>query len=268
MNDIISFFQIDSGEIGIVSERLFEIGGLQITGPMITSSFILILFLVITLFLNLFFIKKEGNPTKVQVFLEITYEGVKDFTARITGDTAIAKKIMPVILAVFLYILFSNTISILLPLVGAIEYDNNPIFVTSTSDLNTTFGISAVVILWTHWMSIKKNNPVRHFLKFFKINSLVNGIKKGPAGLALGVVEFFVGLLDIISEFAKSLSLSLRLFGNMFAGEVLAKLLVGAIAIVFPVFLMLFGIFTGVLQALVFAALSASYFGAALKEEN
>ncbi|MDQ7020939.1 MAG: F0F1 ATP synthase subunit A [Candidatus Dojkabacteria bacterium] len=190
-----------------------------------------------------------------------------DLIAKIVGDKEVGRKIMPAISAVFVYILIDNVLGILIPFLGAVTYDGSSIFVTSTSDLNTTFGIASTVVLWTHYESIKKNNPIKHILKFIKLDSVANGIKKGPGGVGLALIDVFIGILDIVSEFAKSLSLSLRLFANMFAGEVLMTLLLSSLALVLPISLMFMGIFTGTLQALVFAALSASYFGAALKDD-
>jgi len=78
-----------------------------------------------------------------------------------------------------------------------------------------------------------------------------------------------IGLLDIVSEFAKVISLSLRLFGNMYAGDVLAAILLGTLAIAVPAPWLAMNLLVGVLQALVFGALTAAYYSLAVaRAEN
>ncbi len=265
IKDLFSFLRIEAGEISIKSPKLFEAFGIPFTGPMITALTITLLLLVSVVFISPR-IKIKGKPGKLQTALEMIYVWFFDLVEKIARSPKTARQIMPIIMAIFVYIALSNTIA-LLPIIGSITYDGKAIFTTSTKDLNITFGIAATVVLWTHVLSILKYNPINHIFKFIKLNQLVKGIRKGPGGIFMAVIEFFIGLLDVISEFAKSLSLSLRLFGNMFAGEVLTTLLMSAFAIILPAGLIFYGVFGGVLQALVFAALSASYFGASLSDD-
>ena len=83
----------------------------------------------------------------------------------------------------------------------------------------------------------------------------------------LGIIHFFVGLIEVIGEVAKVISLSLRLFGNMFAHEVLMIILLGAFSIGVPALWMGMGILVGVVQAVVFTALITVYYSLLVREE-
>jgi F-type H+-transporting ATPase subunit a len=76
----------------------------------------------------------------------------------------------------------------------------------------------------------------------------------------MAIIDFFIGLLDIVGEATKVISLSLRLFGNMYAGQVLAIIILGFFSIVVPSIWLAMNLFVGVLQAVVFASLVASYY--------
>ena len=103
---------------------------------------------------------------------------------------------------------------------------------------------------------------------FFKFKEIFKGFKEGLGAGAIALVDFFVGLLDIIGEVAKVISLAIRLFANMYAGQILMIILMSAVAYVVPVILYGMGIFVGALQAMVFAILIASYYMLAIKPED
>lgn len=265
MINIGSLLKADVETPTIQPQVVFDIGNINVSSSMLSGillTFLLILFAIVVSP----YIKTNGKPTKIQLVMEIIYLYIFDLVAKISGDGKVARKIMPIIMAIMIFIGFSN-ILLIIPGLSSITFNGNTVFSTNTSDLNSTFGIAVVAVLWTHWLSIRQFNIFGHINKFIKVGTVFNEFKKGPAAGALSIIDFFVGLLDIVSEFAKSLSLSLRLFGNMFAGEILSSLLLQAFAIILPVALLGMSLFTGVLQAIVFGALVSSYFGAALKEE-
>jgi F-type H+-transporting ATPase subunit a len=94
------------------------------------------------------------------------------------------------------------------------------------------------------------------------------GFKKSTSDGFIALVEFFVGLLDIVGEIAKVVSLSLRLFGNMYAGKVLALIIIGAFSYVIPSIWLAMNLFVGILQALVFTVLVATYYMLTIKTEE
>ncbi|MCA9386613.1 F0F1 ATP synthase subunit A [Candidatus Dojkabacteria bacterium] len=267
MNNLLS---VDAGLPSVPSDILFNIGGFPISNSML-SGILLTILLILFCGIVVLKTKSEGTPGKFQIILETLYELFFSFIESVVGNRKVAEKIFPIIGTIFIYIGISNILT-LIPGIDSLTYrvgDNIvPLFRTHTSDINTTFGIAAAMILWTQIYSIKETSILVHLNKYFKVWGVIQGFRKSVGDGFIAIIEFFVGLLDIISEFAKSVSLSLRLFGNMFAGLMLSGIILGALAIIAPIPLILFGFFSGTLQALVFGALTASYFGSAAEIDS
>lgn len=243
---------------------VFEFAGIEWTNTMLGG--VIVLATVILLGLSIFlFTKRYGVPTKLQIIMEMALDAFIDFIMKITGSEKLTQRILPIIGTVFIYIGLSNTITVL-PGVEALEYNGVQMFRIHTSDFSTTFGIATAMVIWTQWFSIKQNNPIKHINKYIRVGSIINGFKKGIGEGLMSFIDFFVGFLDIIGEFAKIISLSARLFGNMFAGLMLNAILLAAIAVIAPAFLILYGLFSGIIQAIVFGALTASYFSMAVED--
>jgi len=100
------------------------------------------------------------------------------------------------------------------------------------------------------------------------LGSIVTKIKKDKMVLLLAPINFFVGILELIGEFAKVASLSFRLFGNVFAGEVLLVAMASIFAYVLPLPFLFLEIFVGVIQALIFAMLLLVYFSIAAQDHS
>ena len=112
-----------------------------------------------------------------------------------------------------------------------------------TSDLNATLALALISLVATHMLSIKKLGVKEYLSRFFSLNPIL----------------LFVGILEIISEFTKIISLSFRLFGNIFAGEVVLGTISKLFAFVFPVPFMFLEIVVGLVQALVFSMLTMAF---------
>lgn len=260
------FFRIKTESFSVQAEVLFTVAGVPVTSTMMSGLLLTITFLVIAILVYPK-LKVNGVPGKVQTFLEMLYSALFDLVEKISGSPKIAKQIMPIILAIVFYVGLSNTF-MTLPVIGSLQYEGKSLFVSNTKDLNSTLGIAITAVLWTHVLSIMKFNPLGHLFKFIKLDVVFNGFRKGIGPGLLSLIDLFIGVLDIISEFAKALSLSLRLFGNMFAGEILAALLMAAFALIIPVPIMFYGMFSGLVQAVIFGALVTSYFGGALADSE
>ena len=178
-----------------------------------------------------------------------------------------AKDLLPLIGTLFLFIGLSNIIG-LIPGLTAIVYNGVPVFRTPTNDFNMTFSIATAMIILTQFASMKRFGFFGHLSKYFKFGHVIRSFKKGFGAGAISIIDFLIGLLDIISEFAKVISLSLRLFGNMYAGEVLAAVLLGVFAIVVPAPWTAMNLLVGFLQAMVFGALTASYYVLAVEPDE
>lgn len=241
---------------------IFTVGNWHIASSTLFSVFITCVFAVLCF---IAYKKYQLRPGKIQTAFEAVYEAMENLIAQITGHKKTAAVIFPVIATVFVYIATANLIG-MIPGLTTITYDGVSIFRSPTSDFNTTFGLALAAVLVLQLVSIRDFGFFGHFNKFFKVKELYQGFRKGPADGFMAIIDFGIGLLDIIGEFAKVVSLSLRLFGNMYAGEVLATLILGAFAFVLPVTWSTMSLLSGIVQAIVFGSLVTSYYMLAAKE--
>ncbi len=200
------------------------------------------------------------------------YGAVADFITSIVGDKERAKKIIPYVGALMTYLIVAN----LLPMVPGVasfyvtgsEGQHIPLFRGATTDFNTTFGLALAVIVIMQFVGMKEQGIGGYLSHFIQIKQVIRGFRKSVGEGMVSIIGFFVGLIEIISEVAKILSLSLRLFGNMFAHEVLTVILLGAFAIAVPAIWMGMGLLVGVVQSIVFVALVTVYYSLVLKKEG
>ena len=145
-------------------------------------------------------------------------------------------------------------------------YTLAPMFRSAATDLNTTIALALISVLMTQFFGVRALGPT-YFGKFLAVGGIKRAFTKKRVGcvgrigaLFMGFIDIFVGALETVSEFSKIISFSFRLFGNIFAGEVL----LGVMAFLIPylVSLPFFGleIFVGVVQALVFMMLTVAFF--------
>jgi F-type H+-transporting ATPase subunit a len=124
-----------------------------------------------------------------------------------------------------------------------------PIFRAATADLNTTIALALVSVFATHYFAIKHLGAKEHIGKFINLKSLGG---------------FVLGLFELVQEFSKIISFSFRLFGNIFAGEVLIIVMTSLLPILLPIPFVAIEIFVGLIQALVFAMLTLVFTSMAL----
>lgn len=234
----------------------------------ITNSFLLILLIIILFALFGYYAVKKFKmiPGSFQNGFEVFYEWMVDQTSQITASERLSKRIFPLIAALFTYIGVANLIG-LIPGLTSFTYNEVPIFRTPTSDFNTTLGLALGCVLLIQLASIRDFGVLGYIGRFVRIKELVQGVRKGAKEGALAFVDFLIGFLDIIAEAAKVISLSFRLFGNMFAGEVLAILILGALAFILPSLWLSLNLLFAVVQAIVFGALVAAYYTLSVKTD-
>jgi F-type H+-transporting ATPase subunit a len=180
-------------------------------------------------------------------------EKLLSFMAGALGSVEKAKTFFPLVASIVLFILFNNWIGVL-PGTGSLEVRGLPLFRSANSDLNTTLALALISVLAIQFYGIRKLGFFKHFSKFFAFN-------KGP-------LQAFVGLLELIGEFAKVLSFSFRLFGNIFAGEVLLLIMMTLVPLLAPFPFILMEFFVGFIQALVFAMLTLIFLKVATESET
>ncbi len=236
--------------------------------PIANSSLFEILIALFFALLGIFFFRKFtlGSTTKFQTLIEMIYEGAVGLIRSITGSDAIAKRVFPLTGTLLIFIAVTNYIG-LIPGISAITFDGASIFRTATTDFNVTLGLAVGSILIIHGTMVYDYGFFGYVGTFIKIKPIIQGFRKSAGDGGLAIVDFFIGLLDIIGEFAKMISLSLRLFGNMYAGEVLMTILVGIFAFVIPSAWLAMGVLSSIVQAVVFSALVTVFYTLAVKTE-
>lgn len=230
--------------IEIAAERIFELGSMPITNTLLSSVVAVGLLLCAG-----FFIRRDAMaPSLFQNIFEVIVEKFFGIMEPMFGSRARAEQYMPLIFTLFLFVLTSNWLGIV-PGVGSIglyekidgEETFIPLFRTAASDLNTTLALGVVAIVLVHIFGIAAIGFRKHAGKFFSF--------KSP-------IDLFTGVLELISEIAKILSFSFRLFGNIFAGEVLLIIVAFLAPYLIPVPFLALELFVGFIQALVFAMLT------------
>jgi F-type H+-transporting ATPase subunit a len=126
----------------------------------------------------------------------------------------------------------------------------------SATDLNFTFALATIAVIMTQVYGVWALGP-GYFKKFLQFGRLING------GV-FGIIDFGVGFLELILEFAKILSFSFRLFGNIFAGALLLSIIGALLPVVIPPGLYLFEVFFGIIQAYVFFLLATMFISMAM----
>ncbi|HLD70923.1 MAG TPA: F0F1 ATP synthase subunit A, partial [Negativicutes bacterium] len=180
------------------------------------------------------------------------------------GSKKETKLILPFVGSIFLFVLFSNVMGTM-PGLTNITYAGKALLRIQTADFSTTFSLAVASLAVIQIMSIRDFGVLGYMGRFIKIHEVYAGFREGFKSGMLSVVNFFVGFLDIIGEIAKVLSISLRLFGNMYAGIVLATVIGGIMAYVLPVFLVAMGLLVAVVQAIVFTSLVTIYYMLAIR---
>lgn len=258
------FLQVTADKPPLQPDIIFNIGDWPITNTQLMIWLILIILIIGFFKIKKFQVKPSG---KFQHIIEILYEGMFNFLEQLTGNKKRAKTLFPLIGAIFIFIGFSNLIG-LIPLLTSITWEGAPFFRTPTNDFNTTFSMALGVIILTHIVSIKEWGLFGHLGKFFKFKEVIQGFKKGFGNGMTAIIDFMIGLLDIVSEVAKTISLSLRLFGNMYAGEVLTVVIFSGLAYGLPSIWLAMNLLVAVVQTIVFGSLTAAYYMLSLKPEG
>jgi F-type H+-transporting ATPase subunit a len=240
--------------ISITPEVLFRVFGLPITNTLLTSWLVVALLSVsvIALYYTTLRRRSLSAPKRAQNLLEYIVESLLDLMASMAGNRALAEQYFPFVITIFLYILISNWIG-LLPGVGSIglaEGDHIiPFFRSVYTDLNMTLALSLLTVVGSHILGLRALGARRHLNKYFTL--------KSP-------LAAYTGVLELISEISKILSLAFRLFGNVFAGEVLLVIITFLAPYLAPAPFLAMELFVGLIQALIFALLAMVSFATAV----
>jgi len=236
---------VDMEEISVAAKTLFTIGGLDITN---TTFWSLVIAAAILFLFGGVFSRAKMIPGKVQNFLEFIMESFLNFADSITMSRAKTLEIFPFAMTLFLFIWACNLME-LIPGLGVFSILRSP-----SSDLNFTLGLAILSIFYVNALALKRLGVFKYLGKFLNF--------KSP-------VLFYVGILEFVGEFARIISLAMRLFGNLFAGEVLL-MVVGtgihwALSYFVPLPFLALETLVGFLQAFIFATLIVVFYSTAVE---
>ena len=250
-------------ESTLFAEPIFHIGNFTITNSLLNSWMTVI---ILVIFFVLIGKKIRRIPKGIQNIFEIILEQALGLADSITGSRKMSEKFLPISLALFLFILVNNWLGLLpgMGTIGFVEQEGMhkifiPFFRGGTADLNTTLALALFSVVASHIMGVLTIGVWKHFNKFINLKVLAEipgRIRKDATVILVNPIQAFVGIVEFIGEIAKIASLSFRLFGNIFAGEVLLASMMAIFAYILPLPFMFLEIIVGLIQALIFAMLT------------
>lgn len=239
--------------ISIAPTTLFEVFGLPITNSQLTG-FIGSL-LILALFVYTIRAVRTGSKSRLAGFVMWMFEILYDTITNVIGDRVIARKVLPLAITIVFFFTINNWLGIF-PFVGAVTYQGHELFRGAAADLNTTLAIAVISIFTAQAWAIKRRGL------FGNMHRYIANPFKDP-------LHAFEGFLELIAEFSRTAALALRVFGNVFGGEVLlaviAFLTSYAAVVALPVFYVL-ELFVGAVQAYVFFMLTIAFISLGLPE--
>jgi len=222
---------------------LLGLAGIEVKNPEHLVPDYIVMCLIVAVVLILFFglASRRLNlvPSKLQNILELIIKAFESILVEMMGERG--KKYLPLIATIGLFILACNLLGLV------------PGLMSPTSKLNVTLGCALVVFFYYHWQGIRSQGLFK-YLKHFT----------GPIPLLAPLLV----PIEIISHFSRPVSLSIRLFGNIFAEELLILVIASIIPFLLPLPFMAIAIFTGIIQTFVFVMLASIYIGGAVAHEE
>lgn len=228
--------------ISLAAEQIGTLFGVPITNTMLMSFVVLFLLALLT-----FTVRKNLAliPGRLQTLIETLFVGILDYMTETLEDAKLARKLFPLILTIFLFIFTANIIEFM-PGIGSIGWTHEggefvPLLRSMNTDLNTTLALTVIAFIVIEVVGVATLGFFQYGKKFVNLSS---------------VLGFMVGIIELFSEVARLVSYSFRLFGNIFAGEVMILVIQHFVPMVLPVPIMLFEVFVGFIQAAIFALLT------------
>ncbi len=245
--------------ISLAAEEIFHIGSFTVTNSLLLSTIVLLLLSGIAFFSRG---KLALIPGKIQNLAEFAVEALLGLMDSVLGERRLSEKYLPLVATIFIFILSANWLG-LLPGIGSIVirspfgiggaggHESVPLLRSPASDLNFTLALALIAVFGVNLLGVLAIGFIAHMKKFLDF--------RNP-------IMFFIGILEFISEIAKIISFSFRLFGNVFAGEVLLTIIAFLVPYVVPLPFLFLEIFVGFIQAFVFAMLSLVFISMATAE--
>lgn len=227
--------------ISLSAEIVTRIAGFPISNALITTWLVMAFLIIMSFFATRDLKLVPGNS---QSIAEMLVSGLYDFFSSVTGKYV--NLVFPLVASLFIFILVANWVG-LLPGVGTVgfyhEHEFTPLLRGATADLNTTIALALFAMVAIQYFGFKTSG-MHYGKRFFNFGN---------------PIFFFLGILELISEVSKIISFAFRLFGNIFAGEVLLAVMAFLMPFIVPLPFITMELFVGFIQALVFSMLTAVF---------
>jgi len=244
MNPFCFFNEIfNMSEVAVGQHFYWQLGNYQVHGQVLITSWV-VLSIIITLTILANF-KLTPIPDGLQNLTEYITEFVRDLAKTQIGEEDYLSWV-PFLGTIFLFVFVSNWSGALFPW-HLLELPNGEL-AAPTNDINTTVALALLTSIAYFYAGLQKKG-----LNYFK-----RYIEPAP----------FLLPINILEDFTKPLSLSFRLFGNILADELVVGVLITLVPLIVPIPLMLLGLFTSAIQALVFSTLAGAYIGESIEEHH
>jgi len=278
-------------EIRIQPEVIFYIGPLPVTNTLLCT-WISILILVVFFF---FATRRRALvPSGIQNVAEYLIEYLLGLVEGVSGKEK-GRRFFPLVATLFIFIITCNLLDVIpgvdtvgtlntasvqaahitsKPVLGFLLFGDLsnllvPWIRPATTDLNLNFAMALTVVVTCQVFGFTTLGPREHVSKYINLRTFFRSLRKLDfAGMFQGIIEFFVGIIDIISELSRILSLSFRLFGNIFAGSAVLAVFAFILPFISDVVFIPFELFIAFVQALVFSLLSLVYLEMATTSEH
>lgn len=214
--------------------------------------------------------KPKMVPGRFQALVEIMFETLLNFASSVLGPE-MGRKAFPVVATIFFFVLFNAWIAILLiPIYQAIGYGINypgesfglkaHLLRPAGTDINMPLALALVSFVFVEYWGFRAHN-FGYLKKFFAFGDILRG---RPSG----IINVFVGLLELISELVRIVSFTFRLFGNMTAGEILVVMITFLVPFVATQFVFGLELLVGLIQSVIFAGLTLVFLSVAVSHEE
>src|SRR4030043_1278621 len=245
--------------ISIAAEPLFHIGTFPVTNTIVVTLCISLLIITASVILKS---RIRLVPRGFQNIVESVLEALLNLVDSVTQDRRQSKKFFPLVATIFIFVILTNWVEVIpgLGTIGILEEQHGkavliPFIRSGAADLNFTLALAIISVLAAQILGIAAIGVGKYAGKFF-----VSPFHKPY------FVGTFVGVLELISEVAKLISFSFRLFGNIFAGEVLLMVMLFLVPYFVPLPFLFLELFVGFVQALVFSMLTLVFLKMAATE--
>jgi F-type H+-transporting ATPase subunit a len=231
------------------AEEIWNVAGFPITNSLLMTW----LTMAILLGFALLFRKQIAMvPGKLQAGVEWLFEGVLNYMAETLESEKLARRFFPLVMTIFLFVFVANELAFI-PGVGSLLWGDIPLLRAPAADLNMTLALAVISFVTIEVTGIVALGFWKYAGKYVNFRS---------------PVDFVVGIIELLSNIGRLISFSFRLFGNIFAGEVMIAVAVFFAAYLLPVPLMAFEVFVGFIQAVVFAMLTLFFIKIAIMEPH